>query len=186
MMMERFWRHRQRGLALFLAPGFIRIHKLPITVPEEVILGSHFHIKPLLPLLDDAGLFWLLTISASGARFFQGSRWNFVEVPGVDLPQGVAEVRAETEYRRIPPRWLGAVLGDDPETGAQRELVELAPHQVANRASNVARRRSSLLANLRSGIFGRSPDGRNPPGRLVGESGCFYERGAPSACLCDA
>jgi hypothetical protein len=39
-----------------------------------------------LPLLDDAGPFWLLTISASGARFFQGSRWNFAEVPEVDLP----------------------------------------------------------------------------------------------------
>jgi len=73
------------AMDLFLAPDFLRVHKLPIKVPEEVIVGRHFYIKPLLPLLDDAGPFWLLTISASGARFFQGSRWNFGEVPGVDL-----------------------------------------------------------------------------------------------------
>ena len=129
-----FWRHQQRGLALFLAPCFIRIHKLPITVPEEVILGSHFHIKPLLPLLDDAGLFWLLTISASGARFFQGSRWNFAEVPGVDLPQGVAAVRAETEYQEThyaaPTGRRGGLakaqsFGDDPDQVRKDELVEL-------------------------------------------------------------
>ena len=106
-----FWRHQQQGLALFLAPDFLRVHKLPIKVPEEVIVGRHFYIKPLLPLLDDAGPFWLLTISASGARFFQGSRWNFAEVPGVDLPQGVAAVRTETEYQEThyaaPPAAAG-------------------------------------------------------------------------------
>jgi hypothetical protein len=52
---EEFWRHQQQGLAAFLAPGFNRIHKLPIPVPEESFLGDHFHIKTLLPLLEDAG-----------------------------------------------------------------------------------------------------------------------------------
>lgn len=59
---------------MFLAPGFNRIHKLPIPVPEETFLGDHFHIKPLLPLLEDAGSFWLLTISASHTRLYHGSR----------------------------------------------------------------------------------------------------------------
>jgi hypothetical protein len=62
------------GLAVFLAPGFNHIHKLPIPVPEESFLGDHFHIKPLLPLLDDAGSFWLLTISANHTRLYHGSR----------------------------------------------------------------------------------------------------------------
>jgi hypothetical protein len=65
---EEFWRHQQQGLAVFLAPGFNRIHKLPISVPEESFLGDHFHIKPLLPLLEDAGSPWLLTISAKHTR----------------------------------------------------------------------------------------------------------------------
>ena len=55
-----FWRsqhHEQQGLAIFRAPGFDRVHQLPIAVPEEMMLGSHFHIKPLLSFLDDAGPF---------------------------------------------------------------------------------------------------------------------------------
>jgi hypothetical protein len=98
---DAFWRnqrHEQHGLAVFLAQGFERVHQLPIEVPEEVIVGSHFHIKPLLPLLDDIGPFWLLTISAAHARLYQGSRWNFAEVGRLDLPQGVAMVKAMTEY----------------------------------------------------------------------------------------
>jgi hypothetical protein len=66
-----FWRrqqHEQQGLAIFLAPGFDRVFQLPIAVHEEIMLGSYFHIKPLLPILEDAGPFWLLTISASHAR----------------------------------------------------------------------------------------------------------------------
>jgi hypothetical protein len=62
-----FWRsqhHEQQGLAIFLAHGFDRVFQLPIAVPEEM-LGSHFHIKPLLPFLEDAAPFSLLTISAS-------------------------------------------------------------------------------------------------------------------------
>src|SRR5438270_4798878 len=49
---EEFWRHQQQALAVFHAPGFSRIHKLPVPVPEEILLGEHFHIKPLLPLLE--------------------------------------------------------------------------------------------------------------------------------------
>ena len=71
---EEFWRHQQQGLAVFLAPGFNRIHKLPIPVREETFLGDHFHIKPLLPLLEDAGSFQLLTISANHTRLYHGSR----------------------------------------------------------------------------------------------------------------
>jgi hypothetical protein len=95
---EEFWRHQQQGLAVFLAPGFSRIHKLPIPVPEESFLGDHFHFKPLLPLFEDAGAFWLLTISAKHTRLYHGSRWEFGEDKTIDLPQGVGKIRAMTDY----------------------------------------------------------------------------------------
>lgn len=95
---EEFWRHQQQGLAVFLAPGFDRIRKLPIPVPEETFLGDHFHIKPLLPRLEDAGLFWLLTISAKDTRLYHGSRWEFAEDTEIDLPQGAGKIRAMTDY----------------------------------------------------------------------------------------
>jgi hypothetical protein len=55
---EEFWRYQEQGLAVFSGPGFYRVHKLPVAVPEELLISNHFGIKPLLPLLDPAGSFW--------------------------------------------------------------------------------------------------------------------------------
>lgn len=96
---EEFWRYQDEGLAIFLGPSFERIHKLPLAVPEELTIAGHFCIKPLLPLIDSAGAFWVVALSASRTRLYQGSRWNFAEVAGLDLPQGIAEIWGETEYQ---------------------------------------------------------------------------------------
>jgi hypothetical protein len=137
-----FWRsqhHEQQGLAIFLAPGFDRVYQLPIAVPEEMMLGNHFHIKPLLPFLENAGPFWLLTISASHTRLYQGSRWDFTEAAGLHLPQGVAKVEGMTEYEKTyyasPAGRHGGLakaqsFGDDPDQIRKEELLELL-HRIA-------------------------------------------------------
>jgi hypothetical protein len=135
---EEFWRHQKQGLAIFLGPRFERIHKLPVTVPEELAIASHFCIKPLLPLIDSVGSFWVLTVSAARTRLYQGSRWTFAEVTGLDLPQGLAEIWDETEYQEAhkaspvgrPPRAPSGLakaqaLGDAPEELHKTQLIEL-------------------------------------------------------------
>jgi hypothetical protein len=146
-----FWRsqqHEQRGLAIFLAPGFDRVFQLPIAVPEEMMLGDHFHIKPLLPFLEDAGPFWLLTISASHTRLYQGSRWDFTEISGLDLPQGVAKVRDMTEYEEnyysSPVGRHGGLakaqsFGEDPDQIRKDELLELL-HRIASLVEPLVKR----------------------------------------------
>ncbi|HEX3413164.1 MAG TPA: hypothetical protein VHT00_15700 [Stellaceae bacterium] len=130
---EEFWGHQQQGLAVFLAPGFNRVHKLPIPVPEETLLGDHFHIKPLLSLLEDAGSFWLLTISAKHTRLCHGSRWEFSENKEIDLPQGVGTIRGMTDYEEThygsPVGRRGGLakaqsFGDDPDQIRKEELLE--------------------------------------------------------------
>jgi Bacterial archaeo-eukaryotic release factor family 3 len=137
-----YWRnqdHEQQGLAVFLAPGFDRTHQLPIAVPEELMLGGHFHIKPLLPVLEDAGPFWLLTITASYTRLVQGSRWNFTEITGLE-PQGVTAIKSLTEYEEdyygSPVGRHGGLakaqsFGDDPEQIRKEELLEFLHRLVA-------------------------------------------------------
>ena len=137
---EDFWRHQEQGLAVFLAPGFNRVHKLPIPVPEEAFLGVHFHIKPLLPLLEDAGSFWLLTISAKHTRLYRGSRWDFAEDKEIDLPQGVGKIRAMTDYEEThygsPVGRHGGLakaqsFSDDPDQIRKDELLEFLHRIVA-------------------------------------------------------
>ncbi len=137
---EEFWRHQKQGLAVFLAPGFNRIHKLPIPIAEETLLGDHFHIKPLLPLLEDAGSFWLLTISAKHTRLYDGSRWEVSENKEIDLPQGVGKIHAMTDYEETqyasPVGRRGTLahaqsFGEAPEELRKSELIEFL-HRVAS------------------------------------------------------
>jgi len=149
---EEFWRHQEQGLAIFLGPGFERIHKLPIPVPEELTIAGHFCIKPLLPLIDSAGSFWIVALSASRTRLYQGSRWNFAEVAVLDLPQGIAEIWGETEYQEAhkaspvgrPPRGPSGLakaqaLGDAPEELHKTQLIELL-HRIAAALEPVIKR----------------------------------------------
>jgi len=135
---EEFWRHQEEGLAIFLGAGFERIHHLPVAVPEELAIAGHFCIKPLLPLIDSSGTFWVLTMSAARTRLYQGSRWTFAEVTGLDLPQGLAEIWGETEYQEAhkagpvgrPQRGPSGLanaqaLGDSPEELHKTQLTEL-------------------------------------------------------------
>ena len=135
---EEFWRYQDQGLGVFLGSGFNRIHKLPIAVPEELVIADHFCIKPLLPLIDQAGSFWVLALSAGRTRLCQGSRWTFAEVTGLDLPQGLAEIWGETEYQEAhkasptgrPQRGPSGLakaqaLGESPDELHKAQLIEL-------------------------------------------------------------
>ena len=130
---DDFWRHQEDGLAIFLAPGFHRVHKLPIPVSEELVVGDHFCIRPLLALLEDAGAFWLLTISAKRTRVYRASRWSFSEAPEINLPQGVGEIRGMTDYQETeyaaPVGRRGTLahaqsFGEAPEELRKSELIE--------------------------------------------------------------
>jgi hypothetical protein len=149
---EEFWRYQDQGLGVFLGPGFDRVHKLPIAVPEELAIADHFCIKPLLPLIDQAGSFWVLALSAGRTRLYQGSRWTFAEVSGLDLPQGLAEIWGETEYQeahkasptgrpQLGPAGLSKAqsLGDAPEELHKTQLIELL-RRVAAAVEPVVRR----------------------------------------------
>ncbi len=39
---------------------------MPITLPEQVIVGHRFHVRPLLPLLAADGQFYVYTITEDG------------------------------------------------------------------------------------------------------------------------
>lgn len=141
---DEFWKKPEAGLAVFLAPGFERIHKLQFEVPEELFVGSHFYIKPLLPIVDAAGWLWIVAISAGRTSLYQATRWTIAEVTGLDLPV-IDEVRGETEYQETHnaaptgrPQRAGVsglakaqAFGDAPEDLRKSQLIELLRRVVA-------------------------------------------------------
>lgn len=63
-----FSAHRDPGLGLFLGGGRTDTVSLPEAPPELVVVGRHFHVKPLIPLLARNRRFYILALSASRAR----------------------------------------------------------------------------------------------------------------------
>ncbi len=92
-----FWRHQDRGLAIFLARGLFQIHRVPMETPEEVVVDTRFALRPLLPLLADDGNFMVLAVTAGRARLYSATRHGLAEEEA-GLPNGVADIHAETDY----------------------------------------------------------------------------------------
>lgn len=99
---DEFWKNNTQGLAIFLGAGQEpRIWRMPIPVEELVIVGSCFHIAPLLPLFEADDGFYVLSLSARRTKLFRASRHSMCEVPDTGLPQGVdATVADSTDYQQ--------------------------------------------------------------------------------------
>ena len=95
-----FWSYQSDGLAVFLAPGWSRVLRLPLSLPELVVVGDHFHVKPLLDLLTYDHRFFVLALSQHGVRLLQGSRHDVQEVDLGDAPMSLAQVLKYDDLER--------------------------------------------------------------------------------------
>ncbi len=82
---------KSRGLAIFLGKDIEKIYRVPINLEEEVFIGQKFHIKPLLPILNNDDHFYLLALSQENAQLWRGSRLNLEKVDAPKLPAGIEE-----------------------------------------------------------------------------------------------
>lgn len=139
----QFWQHQDEGLALFLGGDGMRSFAVPLSLSERVVVGSRFHLKPLLPLLTADGPFRVLTITAKQVKLYIGSRFTLSEDDTVPLPDDLAETAGESDYEnpvQAPPVArpnTGAVnignaqvYGDSPPDWRKSQLVDFV-HKVA-------------------------------------------------------
>ena len=88
-----FWQQQSEGLALFLgAPGTFERFRVPMTLPEQVVMGPHFHVVPLLPLLDETGRFYILAASPGLVRLLEATEQTVREVTVPELPRDESEM----------------------------------------------------------------------------------------------
>ena len=81
-----FWRYQADGLAAFLSVDGLRSYLLPISFPELVVVGHRFHIKPLLPLLNNDDRFFVLALSKNNVRLIEGTRSGAAEIEVENMP----------------------------------------------------------------------------------------------------
>ncbi|MDZ8140800.1 MAG: hypothetical protein RM049_36840 [Nostoc sp. DedQUE04] len=89
---QEFWEQMgEQGLAIFISENIFRYYPLPIDFQELVVVTDRFHIKPLLPILNGNGRFYILALSQQDVRFFEGTRYSVKEVEVENLPKSVDE-----------------------------------------------------------------------------------------------
>src|SRR5215469_3960484 len=90
---ERFWLHASDGLAVFRSPEVFRAYRLPTGFREQVVVGDHFYLKPLLPLLTDDERFYVLALSHNAVRLLACTHYSANELK---LPEQVPASLAES------------------------------------------------------------------------------------------
>ena len=95
---QDFWQHQSDGLAIFLSNDFSVTYRLPTNFKELLMISKSFHTKPLVPLLNRVGKYYVLFLSLNQIRLFQGT---------VDT---LSEVRL-----RFPSNMDQVLWADDPE-----------------------------------------------------------------------
>ena len=86
-----FWSYQSDGLAVFLAPGWSRIFRLPEEFGELVVVTDRFHVKPLLTLLAAGHRFYVLALSQNQVRLLEGTPHGVQEVELAGVPQNLRE-----------------------------------------------------------------------------------------------
>lgn len=154
---ESFWKKQRRGLAVFCASDFFRAYHLPIEVRERVEVAGHFYLRPLMPLHQTRGRFYVLALSLNRVRLFEGRRDEIFEldlegfVPGsfddaLGYDQYDSTVQVHSTSTSGPGRQPGMVHGhgDDDQEKLKKDVLRYF-QLVAEGLTRVVRDKSAPL-----------------------------------------
>jgi hypothetical protein len=88
---QGFWKHQSDGLAIFLSNDYSVTYRLPTNFKELMMISKSFHTKPLVPLLNRVGKYYVLFVSLNNIRLFQGTADTMSEV-GLKFPTSMDQV----------------------------------------------------------------------------------------------
>jgi hypothetical protein len=105
-----FWQHQLKGLALFLTREGMRHWRLPFEVEELVSIGDSVHLRPLLPVLNLQGHFWVLALAQDKVQLYRATEHSIEEI--------------DLEQRGVPTSLMEALRYDDlQKPGSQHHPV---------------------------------------------------------------
>jgi hypothetical protein len=93
-----WWQQQSDGLAIFIAADRCQMYRLPLNFKEQVVVGPRFHVKPLVPLLQGDGRFFILAVSQNDVRLLEGSRYSVAELEHAGLPADLRSALNIDEY----------------------------------------------------------------------------------------
>lgn len=93
-----FWRHQSDGLAFFLAEGFSEKFTLPVNFETFTYVADHFYLKPLVPMFNGDGRFYLLQLQLEEVKLYEATQYSITEIKINDLIPDRLEDRVGYDY----------------------------------------------------------------------------------------
>ncbi len=76
-----FWQHGSDGLAYFQSSKGVNIKTLPIEIEEpSTYVGKSFMLRPLMPLLNGDGRFYIINLNLKGITLFEATEATISEI----------------------------------------------------------------------------------------------------------
>jgi hypothetical protein len=132
---RKFWQHQSDGLAVFLSDGYSKIYHLPHRFEEMAAVSKSFYVKPILPLLNANGNFYLLAISINQVRLFQASRDSLSEIELQHMPTSMGEALQADDHQKN----LGFHTGTDNSGGGERAAIFYGQGVEENKKDDILR-----------------------------------------------
>ena len=102
-----YWRQQSRGLVEFAAAGFHSANRIPIEVDDSVTVSEHFHVRPVVPVVENSGRAYVLALSKNSVRLFAATRNSIEQLPQGDIPNDFDEVIGELPEPQLQHRSIG-------------------------------------------------------------------------------
>lgn len=97
-----FWRQQSDGLALFLEPNQFFYYRVPVALEEEVGVGKRFYVRPIVSMLSNCNIFYVLAVSHNENRLLQCTPSASVRITLSDIPKDMeAALHYETSNNRV-------------------------------------------------------------------------------------
>jgi hypothetical protein len=90
-----FWSEPDEGVALFLAPRFVRAFRVPRAFRERCVVGDRFSLKPLLPAIGSDQIFYVLALSGNEVRLLEATSQTVQRLFPEGLPHSISEALGE-------------------------------------------------------------------------------------------
>lgn len=97
---EDFWNHQKLGLAVFINESDQLFFQLPLDFSELVMVGTRYHVKPLMPLVTTNGKFFILTLSQNDVKLYQATRTSIDKVFLGDIPRSMEDYLKDYEVHK--------------------------------------------------------------------------------------
>lgn len=86
-----FWRHNDKGLALFISDDDFEYYRIPHAFKERVMVDDHLLITPLVPMITLEGTFCILALSQKKMRLLKCTRASVEEIELEEAPESLEE-----------------------------------------------------------------------------------------------